>query len=842
MTQNTNDLPIHSIIPSLKKHFQKEDNAILEAEPGAGKTTIVPLSLLHEPWLLGRKILLLEPRRLAAKSAAQRLSNLLGEPLGHTIGYRIRHETKISNQTRIEVVTEGILTRMLQTDPSLEHIGLIIFDEFHERSLHSDLALALCLQGRDIFRDDHPLKLLVMSATLDTQPLEALLNTKSIHCSGRSFPVEIQYDNLTLKQDQILPVVIKQIHHAIQHYQGDILVFLPGQKEIRSVQNQLQHLDQSANLHIVPLYGSLAFSIQQEAIGAPPSHLRKVVLATNIAQTSLTIEGIRIVVDSGLSREAIFDPNIGITRLHTRKVTQSESIQRIGRAGRTSPGVGYRWWSQEQQNRLEAQPIPEIFQTDLASLVIELSRWGVDSVDDLTWLDTPPLSNIQQAQAFLAQLGILEENGFTLTKLGKPIATLPLEPRLARLIFSASSSSSQILALKLVSLLSEKDPLQSTRQSDIEKRLFWVNTSTDKNTHKHNKLIQQIKKYIQPYSKHEKDNLLSLPLETARLLANAFPDRIGRRNKVTDGRKVSYKLANGRMAELFIEDDLSQSEWIIAIDIGGTTVAKSDEIYLACNLPSHLIETELTHLITEQTSLIWPKSEDALIAKNKKVLGKLTLSESSIKQLSNQDISRCACQYIRTIGLQCLPWDEESKNTQARICFLNTTVDSVIWPNYQDQQLLDSLEEWLAPYLEHTTHKNHLKKLNIKQILLDQLHWQQQKELDTLAPRTIKVTSGSNIKIDYSTHPPSLEVKLQEMFGCLNTPSIAGMAVKVSLLSPARKPLAITQDLPYFWKEVYPEVKKEMRGRYPKHPWPDDPLTALATHKTKKALNLQTQK
>lgn len=841
MHQNTDSLPIHSIIPSLKKHLQKEDNAILQAEPGAGKTTIVPLSLLNESWLLGRKILMLEPRRLAAKSAAQRLSNILNEPLGQTIGYRIRHETKTSKHTRIEVVTEGILTRMLQTDPSLEDIGLVIFDEFHERSLHSDLALALCLQGRAIFRDDQPLKLLLMSATLETQPLETLLQTKSLHCSGKSFPVDIQYGNLSLKQDQIIPIVIKQIYHAIQQHQGDILVFLPGQKEIRTIQNQLQSHDPNSGLQIVPLYGSLAFSKQQEAIGSSQDNQRKVVLATNIAQTSLTIEGIRVVIDSGLSREAIFDPNVGITRLHTRRVTQSESIQRTGRAGRTSSGIGYRWWSQEQQDRLKQQPTPEIFQSDLASMVIELSCWGINSIDELTWLDRPPTPHIQQAQKHLEQLGILKRNSFTLTELGESIATLPLDPRIARLICSANTASSQNLALKLASLLSEKDPLHSTRQSDIEDRLSWINTSADKITYKHNQFIKQLKQHIQPYPHNEKDKMLSLSFETARLLANAFPDRIGKRHNVT-GRKVSYKLSNGRMAELFIEDHLSQSEWLIAINIGGSTASKNDEIYLACSFPPHLIETELAHLVTDQTYLVWPKEADALIAKHKKRLGKLTLSESSLKQLSSQDISQCACQFVRNAGLQCLPWDNASRNIQARVSFLNQCVDSTVWPNYKDQQLLDSLEEWLAPYLEQTTHKNHLKKLNLKQILLDQLNWQQQKEMDALAPVTVNVASGSNIALNYSTNPPSLEVKLQEMFGCLKTPSVAGIPVKIFLLSPAKKPLAITQDLPFFWKEVYPEIKKEMRGRYPKHPWPEDPLTALATQKTKKALSLQNKK
>ncbi|MCZ2721753.1 ATP-dependent helicase HrpB [Marinomonas sp. 15G1-11] len=836
MIKQTEILPIYSIIPLLKRHLLLNDNAILEAEPGAGKTTLVPIALLEEPWLNNRKIVMLEPRRLAAKSAAQRLSELLNESIGQTVGYRIRHETKISKQTRIEVVTEGILTRMLQTDPSLEDIGLIIFDEFHERSLHSDLALALCLQGRSLFREKSPLKLLVMSATLDTQSLEKLLNTSRIHCSGRTFPIEIEYGNLTLKQDQILPTIITQIHHALLNHEGDILVFLPGQKEIRTIKSRLEEQYNNTQLEIVALYGNLAFSKQQEAIQTNKHNRRKIVLSTNIAQTSLTIEGIRIVIDSGLSREAIFDPNIGITRLHTRKVTQSESIQRTGRAGRTAPGIGYRWWSQEQQSRLEAQPTAEIYQMDLAPLVIELARWGVDSVNELSWLDTPPKAHVKQAQEQLVQLDILKDDSFILTPLGETIASLPLDPRISRLILAANSVQSQQLALKLASLLSEKDPLQQIQQSDIEKRLSWLSKGTDNHTRQHKKLIHQLSKQIQLHSHYQDDNVFHEPLETARLLANAFPDRVGKRQLSKDDRKTSYKLANGRIADLPIEDSLNQSEWIVAIDMGSATTAKNEVIYLACDLPATLIETELTDKTRQQPHLTWAKNEDALTAKSRTMLGKLIIRESSLTHVSRQEISQCACQYIRAVGIHCLPWDNESRMLQERLNFLHENVSRTAWPSYENTLLLDSLEAWLAPYLEGTTHKNHLKKLNLKQILLDQLSWKQQQELSTLAPESIKAASGSNIKLDYSSNPPSLEVKLQEMFGCLETPKIGGVSVKIALLSPARKPLAITQDLPFFWKEVYPEVKKEMRGRYPKHPWPDDPLTALATHKTKRAL------
>ncbi len=852
MIVDSNTLPIHSVIPALKEQLHNQDTAILEAAPGAGKTSFVPLALLNEPWLEQQKIIMLEPRKLAAKSAAQRLAHSLNEPLGHTIGYRIRHETHVSKQTRIEVVTEGVLTKMLQTDPSLEGVGLVIFDEFHERSIHSDLALTLCLQGRELFREDRPLKMLVMSATLDTQALESLLDTRSIQCEGRTYPIELKYDNLSLKQDQILPIIFKQVKHAIGNHSGDILVFLPGQKEILTLKQQLDFEYQNSPLSILPLYGNLPFSQQQEVITPSKENKRKIVLSTNIAQTSLTIEGIRIVIDSGLSREAIFDPNVGITRLHTRRVTQAESIQRLGRAGRTDSGIGYRWWSQEQQQRLSPQPVAEIHQTDLSSLVIELARWGVSSIDELDWLDAPTPAHIQQAKTLLQQLGLLTENNLTLTSLGENITNLPLEPRLARLILAADSEASQELAVKIASILSDKDPLSSQRkdlrQTDIETRLSWLTSSKkshqNPNNQSHLKSIKQLKGILlsnpeiqiknhscmsrQPLTKHK---------ETARLLAMAYPDRIGKRLPIKNSYVVSYKLSNGRIAELPIEDHLTQTEWIIAINVGSSTNTAHDSIYLASEINQELIKTELSHLLKNESYLTWPKKDESLRATERVMLGKLLISESPLIKVPEQDISKTVCQYIRSIGLHILPWDENSKKIQDRINFLHqnpTTKD--LWPNVENDYLLDSLEVWLGPYLGAITHKNHLKKLDMATILLNQFNWKKQQELNTQAPEKIKVPSGSTIALDYSSFPPSLEVKLQEMFGCLKTPEVAGVQIKIALLSPSKKPLAVTQDLPNFWEFVYSDVKKEMRGRYPKHPWPDDPFTALATNKTNKAL------
>ena len=836
-------LPIEAVLPALKAHLQQHDNALLEAEPGAGKTTLVPITLLDEPWLAGQKILVLEPRRLAAKAAAQRMADLLAEPLGVRVGYRIRHESKVSAQTRIEIVTEGILTRMLQSDPSLEGIGLVIFDEFHERNLHSDLALALCLQGRELFRDTVPLKILVMSATLDTQGLEELLNTTTLQCPGRSYPIETRYQNLALKQHQVVDHIIKNVCASVQQDTGSILVFLPGQKEIRQVEQALCHrLAAYPELAILPLYGNLDFKQQQAVIR--PSAERKIVLASAIAQTSLTIEGISVVIDSGLSREARFDANTGTTRLHTRRATQAESTQRSGRAGRLAAGIAYRWWSEDQHYRLEQQAKAEIRQVDLASLVIELARWGINSPDELNWLDVPPSAHWQQACDLLRQLGALEASGLLLTPLGESMAALPLEPRLARIVFAGKQLNAPLLANQLVTLLAEGDPLES-RQTDIELRLTWLLGSTATAARKpkafYQKGLQQLNKLTQ-ISHTERSQERAHINTIATLLAYGFPDRIGKRQAKQNSQKVEYKLANGRVAQLAHEDALSQAEWLIALDIGNKDNAATDTVYLACELPSALFDQELAAFISPQPHLYWPKNHDALIAQTRNMIGKLCISEAPLTTVTKADISRCAGDYIQLQGLHILPWDDDCRNLQARLNFLyyqqnqQHISNDFTWPDCADDALIDRLDDWLGPYLGEVCHKNHIKKIPLREILLNQLDWPQQQALAKLAPERLQVPSGSSISVDYSTQPPSLEVKLQEMFGCLEAPKVAGVALKIALLSPARRPLAVTQDLPFFWQEVYPQVKKEMKGRYPKHPWPDDPLTALPTHKTKRAL------
>jgi ATP-dependent helicase HrpB len=835
----SNELPIYQLIPDLKRQLNQSHEAILEAAPGAGKTTVVPLELMEETWLKGRKIIMLEPRRLAAKTAAKRLADSLQEPLGERIGYRIRHEGKESKNTQVLVVTEGVLTRMLHDDPSLDDIALVIFDEFHERNLHSDLAFALCLQARELYRDEDPLKLLVMSATLDTELLEARLNCPTLTSQGRSFPITTHYGNKALKTFQITDEVVRLTCQAFNEETGSLLVFLPGQKEIRQAASKLQQqLGHHAHLSILPLYGELSLKEQEQVIQPVVAPARKIVLATAIAQTSLTIEGIRVVVDSGLSREARFDANTAITRLHTRRATQAETTQRMGRAGRTEEGICYRWWSEAQQYQLAPQAQPQIEISDLNSLVMDLAKWGVQARLELSWITPPTESHWQQSVDLLTKLSALAPNeALQLTPLGKHMSELGIEPRLARLLIEGIKRGNSQTAGSVCAILSEGDPF-TQHNSCLSDRLVWLNGTLSINSKRPKPVYQKARQqwlqrsqniFIQQNITRKDSN------DIAPLLISAFADRIALRVN-QDNERVRYKLTNGRMASLDIQDPSAQEPWLIALDIGGHHGQEEDRIFLAHPIQLDTIETDFPYLIETKQHLTWSKKDARLLSESQRWIGKLCIDKQKSNKPSEADICQAIFVYIRQNSLSVLPWGDASEQLRARIQFAFTHDKNTQWPDYSDDALLAGLENWLAPYVGAITTQQAMNKLPLANILLNQLDWNQQQTLNNNVPPRLDIASGASHKINYKEQPPTLRVKLQEMFGTTTHPTFFNQTIRIELLSPGQRPLAVTQDLAFFWKEVYLEVRKEMRGRYPKHPWPEDPMSAQATAKTNRAL------
>jgi len=687
----SNELPIYQLIPDLKRQLSQSHQAILEAAPGAGKTTVVPLELMAETWLKGRQIIMLEPRRLAAKTAAQRLADSLQEPLGERIGYRIRHESKESKNTQVLVVTEGVLTRMLHDDPSLGDIALVIFDEFHERNLHADLAFALCLQARELYRDEDPLKLLVMSATLETEVLEARLNCPTLTSQGRSFPITTHYGNKALKTFQITDEVVRLTCQAFNEETGSVLVFLPGQKEIRQAASKLQQqLGHHVHLSILPLYGELSLKEQEQVILPVKSPARKIVLATAIAQTSLTIEGIRVVVDSGLSREARFDANTATTRLHTRRATQAETTQRMGRAGRTEDGICYRWWSETQQYQLSPQAQPQIEISDLSSLVMDLAKWGVQDRLELDWMTPPTESHWQQSVDLLTALSALDPTKtLQLTKLGNEMSELGIEPRLARLLIEGLQRGSHQISSSVCAILSEGDPF-TQHNSCLSDRLSWLNGNLFLNSKRPKAVYQKTQQQWLQRSKNisvQKSIYSDVSDNVEPLLISAFADRIAQRVG-QDHEKVRYKLSNGRIASLNIQDPCAQEKWLIALDVGGHHGQEEDRIFLAHPIQLETIETHFAHLIKIKPHLTWSKKDARLLSESQRWIGKLCIDKQKSDKPSSEDICRAIFDYIRQHGLSVLPWDEDSEQLRARIQFAFQYDKSTQWPDYSDNGLL----------------------------------------------------------------------------------------------------------------------------------------------------------
>ncbi|NNA30303.1 MULTISPECIES: ATP-dependent helicase HrpB [Pseudomonas] len=837
-------LPIDEVLPALRHALTERHEAVLEAPPGAGKTTRVPLALLNEPWLAGQKIVMLEPRRLAARAAAERLASELGEKVGETVGYRIRLDSKVGPTTRIEVVTEGILTRRLQQDPALEDVGLLIFDEFHERSLDADLALALSLNGRELFRDEQPLKILLMSATLEGERLASVLDDAPIlRSEGRMYPVAMRWGRPFVPGEFIEPRVVQTVLDALNDETGSLLVFLPGQAEIRRVHQQLaQALESQSDILLCPLHGELELAAQRAAIEPAPSGLRKVVLATNIAETSLTIDGVRVVIDAGLARVPRFDPGSGMTRLDTQRISRASATQRAGRAGRLEPGVCYRLWSEDQHAQLAAYGTAEMMQADLAGLALQVARWGV-SAQELVWLDAPPAASYAQALQLLERLGAMNPaspQGGTLTAHGEAMAELPAHPRIAHLLLRGQEWGLADMACYVAALLGERDILRGAG-ADVHSRLALLDGEAraarggQGGVQRARQLARQYRaqlrgKPARPVADPEHPRWLGA------LLALAYPDRIAQQRKPGG---AEYRLANGRAALFSEVDALMKQPWLVIADLGSRQGQREERIYLAAEFDPALLDDVLSEQVSVIDQLDWDEREGVLRAERQRKVGELVLSREPLTGLDETARTQALVNLVRRKGLELLPWTPELRQWQARVGLLRQldleAQGQSDWPDVSDAALLASLEDWLAPYLTRVSRLSHFASLDVSSIVHNRLPWPLPQRLEEQAPHHIKVPSGSSVRLDYSEHPPILAVRLQELFGLADTPRIAGgrQVVKLHLLSPARRPVQVTQDLANFWRSTYAEVKKDLKGRYPKHYWPDDPLVAEATARIK---------
>src|SRR5512133_2549122 len=836
-------LPIDEVLPDLLHSLRTNPNCILHAPPGAGKTTRVPLALLDIIPPTAGRIIMLEPRRLAAVSAARWMARCLGEEVGQTVGYSIRFDSKVSRETRIEVVTEAILTRRIQNDPLLEGVTMVIFDEFHERSIHADLGLALCLDVQRQVRDD--LRILVMSATLDCEPIAGLMGAAPvISSSGRSFPVQEIY-----LEDQphgpLPPRMVAATLRALAESEGDLLVFLPGAGEIRSCAARLAEADLAGRgISVHPLYGDIAFEEQQIAI--QPGKQRKVVLATSIAETSLTIEGVRTVIDCGLSRRMRHDPASGMNRLVTTRESRSSAEQRKGRAGRVAPGVCYRLFSRHTFNAMTPHAPPEILDSDLSPLLLELSAWGVNDPASLAWLDPPPAPSLAVARQLLVELAALDPAG-RITPLGSAMASLPLHPRLARLLLRSQEIGCPGLGCDLAALLSERDIVRRTapgsggggRNIDVCERLELLrewrisgrsDAAADIGALKNvERVSRQLLRLLGTDTrKNEARSDVALVL---RLLLAAYPDRVARQRDTEAG---SYLLANGRGARLASAGSVFSSMYCIAVSVDAGDQAEGI-IHLAAALSEELLRDELKHLIVRKEIISWDAREGRVVAVRVENLGAVCLSSRPFVP-DPAAVLPVVIEAVRASNLDLLTRNEAFLQLQARVMLLQRSCPGDGWPDLADAALLESLEIWLAPVISGVRNAQQLAAVNAVAALLSLLEYRQRQALEDLAPTHLVVPSGSRIRLDYcGGEQPVLAVKLQELFGLADTPKVAGgrVAVLLHLLSPAGRPLQVTRDLKGFWDGSYHQVKKEMKGRYPKHSWPDDPWNAVPTRRVK---------
>ncbi|MBJ6364062.1 ATP-dependent helicase HrpB [Paenibacillus sp. GCM10012307] len=824
--------PIDSLIPKLKEALMASSGAVLAADPGAGKTTRVPLALMDEVWLQGKKIVMLEPRRLAARAAARYMAASLEEPCGDTVGYRVRNDTCAGPNTRIEVVTEGVLTRMLQRDQALEDTGLIIFDEFHERSLHADLGLALSLQSQQLLRPE--LRILVMSATLHTGPVSALLgNVPILHSEGRVYPVQTIYS----EQRQAARVeerAAAAVRRALaQQPEGDILVFLPGTGEIARTAGYLRSASLPASTVIRPLHGNLPLEEQDHAITPDQQGRRKIVLSTSIAESSLTVQGVRIVIDGGLMRVSRFSPRTGLSRLETVTVSRASADQRRGRAGRLAPGVCYRLWTEEEDRQLAPFSRPEMMDADLSALALELAAWGVRDPQELDWLDVPPGPAFRQGSDVLEQLGALDEAG-RLTAHGELLAESGLHPRLGSMIIHGRQRGYGAEACLLAGILSERDVLRKEEgrtEADIRLRMEALCggglSGYRLDPGRSAGILAEYRRYQSQFGMGA-TKLADIRTDAAGLLlAFAYPDRIAKQRS-----HGKFLLRSGRGAALAELQPLSVEPYLVVAELDDQGTESRIQLAAAIAL-EQIIESAGAEMRKEST-VEWSRDDQAVRARTRTRLGELVLEEKPLARPDAQLVASALADGIRQHGLVLLPWTKPLRQLQQRLEFMHG--QDARWPGADDAALLESLSEWLVPHLYGMRNLQELKRVNLKHALESILTWEQQRQLDQEAPTHITVPSGSRIAVDYSEPAaPVLAVRLQELFGLLDTPRIGTQKIPLTLhlLSPAGRPVQVTRDLKHFWSSTYFDVKKDLKGRYPKHYWPDDPFAALPTSRVR---------
>ena len=824
----TIDLPVVAVIPEIQEKLVTDTTLIVKAPPGAGKSTLVPLTLMNEPWLKGQKILMLEPRRLAAKTIATRMADLLGEQIGESVGFRIRFENRVGPNTQIEVVTEGILTRMIQQDNGLEGVGLVIFDEFHERSIHADVAMALCREAQQILRPD--LRIMVMSATLDMPELSTMLNASVVISEGRQYPVEINYSGES--DVRLLPeLAARVVKSALQKHEGDILVFLPGQGEIRKCEEFLRNSTKGVMIH--PLYGQLPPNKQFAAIMPNREGKRKIVLATSIAETSLTIEGVKVVVDSGFGRTSRFDPNSGLSRLETVQVSKDSADQRAGRAGRLSAGVCYRMWTLATQSRLKEHGTPEIEQADLSSLVLDMAQWGIVDPQQLSWLTPPPKGHVAQASELLHELEALENS--RITEHGKQLHRLPTHPRIAHMLIRAKEEGQLDLATDIAAIVEERDPLPKEAGIDINLRIDALRRYRKENVG--GRKLARIEKIADQYRrtfKIEADNNSHSDFETGLLIAYAYPERIA---CARPGNNAQFQMANGRFASAGHRDDLAHEPWLAIAHVNDRD--GSGKIFMAAPLNP----TDLQPLVKTQEVITWDTRKGGLIATLDMRIGSIILKSTPLPNPDDSQLIKAITDAVQKEGGALLNWDEEVEQWQNRVLSLRKWNPQEGWPDVSMETLLLTNAEWLSPYLSNIKKPEALKKINLKEILQYSLPQDLQKQLNVLAPTKIDVPSGSTIKLNYqaSGSDPILAVRLQECFGLEDTPTVnkGKKNVLMHLLSPGYKVVQITSDLKSFWANAYFDVRKDLKGQYKRHFWPEDPHDAKAIKGTKRQNNIK---
>ena len=811
------NLPVAEIIPQVVQHFASHNSLIIQAPPGAGKSTLLPLALLDEAWLEGKKILMLEPRRLATKSIAERMSSMIGENPGETVGYRIRFEAAVSIKTRLEVITEGILTRMMHSDNALEEVGLVIFDEFHERNLHSEVALALCREVQQVLRPD--LRILLMSATIDAEQLSGLLSAKVIQSQGRQYPVEVNYLN-EVDEYAIGEDAARQIIPLTKKHDGDFLVFLPGQGEIKKAEEILRRaLPEDL---VVPLYGQLNPAEQQRAILPHPSGKRKIVLSTDIAETSLTIEGVKVVVDSGFAKSNRFDPRSGLSRLVLHRISKDSADQRSGRAGRLTAGHSYRLWSKVVQARLTEYRIPELMEADLTALVLDMKAWGKQEIRKMTWLTPPPLGTLLLAEKILEALEALVDGN--LTPHGKEIHQLPCHPRIAHMLLYAKKANQLGLATDVAAILEERDPLPSESGVDLNLRIEALRRFRGRGTSLAR--VDKIEKVAAQYRRMfaiQPENGPVDAWQTGLHLAYAYPERIA---AARPGNNAQFQLANGKIAQIGHRDDLAHEAWLAVAHVDARE--GMGKIWLAAPINPK----DLAPMLKSKEVLKWDRKKGGLQAHSEVRIGSIVLGTRPLAKYSTGDVTIAILEAIREEGELLLDFSPAVEQLILRVQSLKIWNPLENWPDWSIPSLCEKPEEWIAPYLENITRNEDFKKLNLIQILKGSLDYQKQRLMEQLAPASLEVPSGSHINLEYRSEGdiPLLSVRLQELFGLLETPKVNGgkIPVLIELLSPGYKPVQLTQDLKSFWANGYFVVKKELKRRYPKHEWPEDPISAEA--------------